>query len=166
MYSQCLKVFQMTAVAAELWIQKLFGHIRDSLEDWTLLYLGHLELIWKLLRRLREEQIPSVWWPYLSVHSIRKGFISVMFNLPAEHFIVYILLYSINHCYKNLVLFCFLASSQLHYPQLQILSVTCFTVLVILVLPVLYLQFRNFLKIEIKMTCVLIILHTVLKRKH
>jgi hypothetical protein len=107
MYSKWTKVFQMTAVAAELWIQKLLGHIRDSLEEWTLFYLRHLELIWKFLCRLPEEWIPSVWWPRLSVHSTRKGFISLVFNLPAERFIIYILLHSINHCYKNLVLFCF-----------------------------------------------------------
>jgi hypothetical protein len=34
----------MTKIAAELCVQKLLGHIQDSLEEWTLLYLRHLEL--------------------------------------------------------------------------------------------------------------------------
>jgi hypothetical protein len=35
----------MTAVVAKLRIQKLLGHIWDSLEEKTLLYLRYLELI-------------------------------------------------------------------------------------------------------------------------
>lgn len=115
-YSKCSKVFQMTAIAAELWIQKLLGHIQYSLEEWTLLYLRYLELIWKFLCRLQEEQIAAVWWPHLSVHCIRIGFISLVFNLPAERFIIYILLYCINHHYKNLVLFCFYGTESAALP--------------------------------------------------
>jgi len=118
MYSKCSTVFQMIAVVAKLWIQKLLGHMQDSLEEWTLLYLRHLELIWKFLCRLQKEQIPSVWWPMATFVSTcyQKRLYFFTVNLPAEHFFIYILLHSMNHHYKNLVLFCFYGTESAALP--------------------------------------------------
>jgi len=97
------------------------------------------------------------------VHSIRKGFISLVFNLPAERFITYTLLYSINHCYKNLVLFCFYGIESAALPTVanslcNVLHCSGNTSISSIIL-----QFRSFFLTEIKIACVLIILHTVLK---